>query len=261
VHLDEGFRKIHVIASARAFWPDAAGANGDPIEQMVLQVGYPDSHGAIVYKNSGLFMDNVGAAKSTTLAPAIWTKDNKSRIIIFDFERQNALPPDQQNIIYIKRQIRFQQQPCVEIPGRTLTPPEEKTSEHSIEVRADALGMLRIGPIQLDTRLDDRTKAMIMFRKAHRDPETLRFALDNVSQPQFFEAWTVDPADALYWSYQVTMIIESKVAGVPAITYTGPEIAMAGSTPLVAMVPMPPDDLKDQIAKLRQVGALLGDDF
>ena len=78
VHLDEGFRKVHVIASARAYWPDASGNGGDPIEQLILQVGYPDSSGAIVYKNSGLYMDNIGAAKSATLAPAIWTKDNKS---------------------------------------------------------------------------------------------------------------------------------------------------------------------------------------
>ena len=261
VHLEEGFRKVHVIASARAFWPDDKGNGGDPIEQLVLQVGYPDSTGAIVYKNSGLFMENVSAPKSTTLAPAIWTKDNKARIIIIDFERQNNLPPDQQNVIYIKRQIRFQEKPCVEVPGRTLTFTEETTTEHSIEVKADALGVLNVGPVQLDTKLDDRTKAMVTFKKANRNPETMRFALDNYNQPQFYEAWTVEPADALNWSYQVTMIIESKVAGVPAITYSGAEIPMVGSIPLIAMVPMPPDDLKEQIKKLKEIGTELGSDF
>ena len=261
VHLAEGFRKIHVIASARAYWPDATGNGGDPIEQLLLQVGYPDSTGAILYKNSGLFMENATAAKSTALAPAVWTKDNKSRILIFDFERQSNLPPEQQNVIFVKRSIRFQEKASVEIPNRTIEFPEAKTTDHSIEVKADALGVLRVGPVQLDTRLDDRTKAMVTFRKAHRNPETMRFTVGDVSQPQYFEAWTADPADALNWSYQVTMFIESKVAGVPAITYSGEEIPMAGSVPLVARVPMPPDDLKAQIAKLKEIGNELSSDF
>ncbi len=57
------------------------------------------------------------------------------------------------------------------------------------------------------------------------------------------------------------MFIESKVAGVPAITYTGEEIPMAGSVPLIAQVPLPPDNLKDQIAKLKQIGSELATDF
>lgn len=261
VHLAEGYRKVHVIASARAFWPDANGNGGDPIEQLVLQVGYPDSTGAVVYKNSALYMDNVGAAKSTATAPAIWTKDNKSRIFLFDFERQANLPKDRQEVIYVKREVRYQERACVEVPGRTLTFPEAQTTDHSIEVAADALGMLRVGPVQLDTRLDDRTKAMVTFRKANRNPETMRFSSDNLAQPQFFEAWTANPADALNWSYQVSMIIESKVAAVPALTYPGSETPMVGSVPLIAQVPLPPDDLKDRIRKLKEVGADLSNDF
>ena len=261
VHLEEGFRKIHVIATARAYWPDANGNGGDPIEQLVLEVGYPDSTGAIVYKNSGLYMDNIGAAKSTSLTPAIWTKENPHRILIFDFERQTNLPPEKQNIIYIKRQVRFQEKPSVEIPDRTLRFDEEQTTEHSIEVKADALGKLSVGPVELDTKLDERVKVMVKFQKANRNPETMRFTADNIKEPQFFEAWTKDPADAVNWSYQVTMMYESKVAGVPAITYSGPEISMAGSAPLIVQVPLPPDNLKDQIAKLKEIGSSLADDF
>ena len=261
VHLEEGFRKIHVIATARAYWPDANGNGGDPIDQLVLEVGYPDSSGAIVYKNSGLYMDNIGAAKSTSLTPAIWTKENPHRILIFDFERQTNLPPEKQNIIYIKRQVRFQEKPSVEVPDRTLRFDEEQTTEHSIEVKADALGKLSVGPVELDTKLDERVKVMVTFRKANRNPETMRFTADNTKEPQFFEAWTKDPADAVNWSYQVTMMYESKVAGVPAITYNGAEIPMAGSAPLIVQVPLPPDNLKDQIAKLKEIGSSLAGDF
>jgi hypothetical protein len=261
VHLEEGFRKIHVIASARAYWPDANGNGGDPIDQLVLEVGYPDSTGAIVYKNSGLYLDNIGAAKSTSLTPAIWTKETAHRILIFDFERQTNLPPEKQNLIYVKRQVRFQEKPSVEIPDRTLRFDDEQTTEHSIEVKADALGKLSVGPMQLDTKLDDRVKVLVTFRKAKRNPETLRFTADNINQPQFFEAWTKDPVDAVNWSYQVTMIYESKAPGVPAITYSGQEIAMAGSAPLIVQVPLPPDNLKDQIAKLRDLGSVLAGDF
>src|SRR5260221_817279 len=261
VHLEEGFRKIHVIASARAYWPDATGNGGDPIDQLVLEVGYPDSTGAIVYKNSGLYMGTIGAAKSTSLTPAIWTKENAHRILIFDFERQTNLPAEKQNVIYVKRQVRFQEKPSVEIPDRTLRFDEEQTTEHSIEVKADALGKLSVGPVQLDTKLDERVKVMVRFRKANRNPETLRFTADTINQPQFFEAWTKDPADAVNWSYQVTMIYESKAPGVPAITYIGEKIPMAGSVPLIAQVPLPPDNLKDQIAKLKDIGSMLAVDF
>src|SRR5260221_616131 len=151
---------------------------------------------------------------------------------------------------YVKRQVRFQEKPSVEIPDRTLRFDEEQTTEHSIEVKADALGKLSVGPVQLDTKLDERVKVMVRFRKANRNPETLRFTADTINQPQFFEAWTKDPADAVNWSYQVTMIYESKAPGVPAITYSGEEIPMAGSVPLIAQVPLTPDNLKDQIAKL-----------
>src|SRR5260370_5617415 len=102
---------------------------------------------------------------------------------------------------------------------------------------------------------------MVTFQKANRNPETLRFTVDNTNQPQFFEAWTKDPADAVNWSYQATMIYESKVPGVPAITYSGAEVPMAGSVPLIVQVPLPPDNLKDQIAKLKEIGSTLAEDF
>ncbi len=276
VHLEEGFRKIHVIASARANWPDANGNGGDPIDMLVLEVGYPDSTGAIVYKNSGLYMDNIGAAKSTDLKPAIWTKENPRRILIFDFERQKNLLPEKQNLIYIKRTVRFQEKPTVEIPGRTIKLDEEKTTDHSIEIKTDALDKLSIGPVQLDTKLSDTVKAMVTLRRSGHSPETLRFTAQNAAESQFLDIWTTFPlvdmkdgvnanADALAaavkWTYQVTMFIESKVAGVPAITYTGEEIPMAGSVPLIAQVPLPPDNLKDQIAKLKQIGSELATDF
>ena len=49
--------------------------------------------------------------------------------------------------------------------------------------------------------------------------------------------------------------------GVPALTYSGEEIPMTGSVPLIAQVPLPPDNLKDQIKKLKEIGTDLGTDF
>ncbi len=102
---------------------------------------------------------------------------------------------------------------------------------------------------------------MVTFRKVNRNPETMRFTADNVKVPQFFEAWTLDPKDALNWSYQVTMFLESSHPGVPSITYSGDEKPMAGSMPLIVEVPLPPDNLKDQIAKLKELDAELSTDF
>jgi len=261
VHLDEGFRKIHVIASARAFWPDEKGQGGDPVDKLVLQVGYPDSKGAIVYKDSGLFMKDLSSPKSTTLTPAIWTAANKDMIVIFDFARQDNLAPEQQNIIYVKRQVRFKIRPEVEIPNQTYIFDEEKTTDHSIEVKADAPGRLIVGPVQLNTKLSDKIVAMVTFKKANRNPETLRFTFDNMNEPQYFEAWAMTPEDVLNWSYQVTMFLESAHPGIPSITYSGEEKKMAGSMPLIVEVPFPPENLKEQIEKLKELNANLNTDF
>jgi len=257
VHLDEGFRKIHVLASARAFWPDDKG-QGDPIDQLVLEVGYPDSTGSITYKNSGLFMENKAAPKSTTTAPAIWSKENKDRIIIFDFARQDSLPKDQQNTIHVRRTIRYRIDPRVEIPGYTTNFPEEQVTDHTIEVKADALGRLIVGPIQLDTKLSEEVKAIITFRQGSRT-ESVELNADNVKEIKYFEAWTNDPATALTCTYQVEMIHQAKTAGIPAIRYTGQESPIFGNTPLIAHTPSPPADLAQQIAQMKQQEAAFAD--
>ncbi len=261
VHLDEGFRKIHVIATARAFWPDANGKGGDPIDSLVLQVGYPDSKGAIQYKASGLFMKDISSPKSTSPTNAIWKEGNKDMVMIFDFTREDNLPAEQQNIIYVKRTVRFKITPSVEIPNQTLEFEEEKTTAHSIEVKAEAPGRLIVGPIVLDTKLSDKVVAMITLKKDNRNPETLRFTVDNIKEPQYFEAWAMKPEDVLNWSYQVTMFLESTHPGIPSITYSGEEKHMSGSMPLIAEVPLPPDNLKEQIAKLKELDAALSEDF
>jgi hypothetical protein len=261
VHLDEGFRKIHVIASARAFWPNVNTRNADPIHSLKLEVGYPDSTGAIVYKNSGQFMQNLAATKSATLTPAIWNVDNKDMIVIFDFARQTNLPADKQNVIYVRRTIEFAINPSVEIPNQKWVVEEEQTLNHSIEIAASAPGRLMVGPIQLDTALDDRTVAMVTIKKVNRNPETFRFTNKNIEELQYFEAWTAKPEEALNWSYQVEMFLESKRPGLPSISYKGEEIPMQGSAPLIAKVPFPPDDLQDKIAKLKALNAQLIDDF
>src|SRR5260370_35991721 len=96
---------------------------------------------------------------------------------------------------------------------------------------------------------------MVTFQKANRNPETLRFTVDNTNQPQFFEAWAKDPADTVNWSYQATMIYESKVPGVPAITYSDAEVPMAGRVPFIVQKPRPPDNLHGQIPKLHNIGS------
>ena len=42
VHLDNAFRKVHVIASADAYWPTPDKTLGDPINQIIIEVSYPN---------------------------------------------------------------------------------------------------------------------------------------------------------------------------------------------------------------------------
>src|SRR5260221_11511564 len=46
VNLGDAFKKIHVIATSRAYWLDDQG-NGDPLDKLSISVGYSDKNGVI----------------------------------------------------------------------------------------------------------------------------------------------------------------------------------------------------------------------
>ena len=245
VHLDEAFRKVHVVASARAYWPSTDGKTGDPINQIDLEISYPDSTGAYVTKISGLYMKDLSSAKSGDLKPIIWQPNNQNYFFVVDFARNDG-SNDDANKIKIKRSIYYNEDPRVEVESPLVL--EEETTDHTIVASADTLGTLRVGPIRLDTDLpSNKVQVSVTITKDNRDPETMVFNVDNMKLDQSYLSITSNADGAIPWSYQVEVVVKGTFPK-PSLRWTGPLIKKTGSMPLIVSVPDVPANLADQVA-------------
>ena len=263
VNLGDAFKKIHVIATSRANWPDSNAA-GDPLDKLTLSVGYTDSNGVIQYSNSGRYYDNLSKKLSAPndTAPAIWTKDDKDRVFVFEFAVNENIAKDLQNKIFIKRTVAYKMDPRVKInDDNTVLIPEEPTTDTQIEVKANIVGHLIVGPLNLDVNLDQHTEIEVTFEKNGFDPTTWLFSAANINDKKVFELWTNENTTLISWTYKVKVTYKS-FGLMPAITYEAAPTPMQGSYPngIMLHIPPPPDNLIDQLksykAKEKELEAL-----
>src|SRR5260221_9033716 len=96
VNLGDAFKKIHVIATSRAYWLDDQG-NGDPLDKLSISVGYSDKNGVTMYRNSRRYYDNLCKKLPDDFSPAIWTKANKDCGFGFHFAVDHNVSKEQIN--------------------------------------------------------------------------------------------------------------------------------------------------------------------
>jgi len=255
VNLGDAFKKIHVIATSRANWPDATFP-GDPLDKLTLSVGYTDSNGVIQYSNSGRYYDNLSKKLSAPndTAPAIWTKDDKDRVFVFEFAVNENIAKELQNKIFIRRSVAYKMDPRVKInDDNTVLVPEEGTTDTQIEVKANIVGHLIVGPLSLDVNLNQYTDVEVTFEKKGFDPITHLFTAANINDKKVFELWTNENTTAIGWTYKVKVIYKS-FGLQPAIDYESEPRPMTGSCPngIVLQVPPPPDNMIDQLKKYKE---------
>jgi len=258
VNLGDAFKKIHVIATSRANWPDDQG-NGDPVDKLDISVGYSDKDGVIQYKNSGRYYDNLGKKLSDDFKPAIWTKDDKDTVFVFDFAVDDNVPAEKRNQISIKRKVTFKMDDRVKVnPDNEIIVPDETTTDTQIEVKADVLGHLNVGPIYLSADLNKHMLVEVTFIKEGFDPFTLMFTQDNASIKQRFQLWTSESNQAIAWSYKVKVTYKS-FGPLAAIQYQGDPVKMQGSFPngISINLPAPPDNLLPQLMNFKAQSKLL----
>jgi hypothetical protein len=252
VNLGDAFKKIHVIATSRANWPDDQG-NGDPLDKLTISVGYSDKDGVIQYRNSGRYYDNLSKKLSDDFEPAIWTKDDKDRVFVFDFAMDDNVPAEKRNQISVKRMVTYKEDERVKIsPDNTVVIPDSTTTDTQIEVRANAVGHLSVGPIYLDADLTKHMLVEITFKKDGFDPVTLMFTQANAADRQRFELWTNESTVAIKWSYTVKVTYKS-FGPLQAIIYEGDEVDMEGSFPhgKIINLPAPPADLLQKLTQYK----------
>ena len=252
VNLGDAFKKIHVIATSRANWPDDQG-RGDPLDKLAISVGYSDKNGVIQYRNSGRYYDNLSKKLSDDFAPAIWTKDDKDRVFVFDFAVDDNVPAEKRNQISVKRMVTYKEDERVKInPDNTVVVPDQLTTDTQIEVRANAVGHLNVGPVYLDADLNKHMLVEVTFKKDGFDPVTLMFTLANATDRQRFELWTNETTLAIKWSYKVKVTYKS-FGPLEAVVYEGDEVNREGSSAngIIINLPAPPPDILQKLTQYK----------
>lgn len=104
VRLDEGFQKVHVVAELTgSLGKEDKDGNvlRSPVKKVMIEVGYPDSKGKMVWKNSGRVINGSGTPYLTkeskdgtktidVIRPATWAgNDNADDMYVFDFVRND----------------------------------------------------------------------------------------------------------------------------------------------------------------------------
>eukprot|EP01133_Synstelium_polycarpum_P011130 gene11130-12967_t len=258
VNLGDAFKKIHVIATSRANWPDGQG-NGEPLDKLLLSVGYTDASGVVQYRNSGRYYDSLGQKLSTDFAPAIWTKDNKDRVYVFDFAEDDNVPTELRNQIFIKRSVTYKEDERVKVNAdNTVIIADQQTSNKQIEVKADLVGHLKVGPVYLSADLNKHMLVEVTFTKSGFQPLTIMFTANNLDQKQFFEIWTSETTGAIKWTYKAKVTYKS-FGPLEAVIYEGEEVQMEGSYPngISISLPKPPDNLLESLTAYKAKSAAL----
>ncbi|HSM56583.1 MAG TPA: hypothetical protein VK879_10555 [Candidatus Sulfomarinibacteraceae bacterium] len=244
VYFEEGFKKIHVVASANANWGNGE-ERGDPIHRVKLQVGYPDSKGNLIWKTNARFKDNdAEAAFSEEPALVSWTPQTKDRLYVFDFTRHDGLG-ETADKIHLRKIVSFKEAPNVAANEVTL---EERTNTHVVEVRAESAGRLKVGPISLDMPLgSDQVQVLVNVRTPTFGEKVLTFDAENEHKPQFYTVWYAGPDKIEPYEYKAEVVVTGKKFGQRALRWEGDWIEGEGSGPLVVEVPPVPEDVEEQV--------------
>lgn len=242
VYLDEAFQKVHVIASSNANW-GGEDTEGDPINKLMMQVGYPDSEGNLVWKSSARYRESEADTElSQDGVLSSWTENTQDRIYVFDFTKHDDLEnPDE---ISVQEIISFDEHPQVLVDEVTE---ERTTNQHVLEVRAETPGHLSVGPITIDQPIpNDQVSVLVTLRADGVEDETVKFAKGNES-PKHWDIWYEDDATDRPYEYQVEAVVSPNTFGMESLRWSSGWQSEQGSGPLVAEIPPVPDDRQETL--------------
>ncbi len=245
VFMEEGFRKVHVVTSAIANWPE--NQIGDPIHSLKVQIGYPDSQGQVNWKPSGRVLDGpTDVEMSDTTIPAIWVPGNKDARFIFDFTRHGDRGEDSEKI-WVRKTIAFKESPDVAVNEIVE---EYETDAHTIDVRAESSGQLLVGPINIDMVIPDEDKqidVIVHVRTPKFGEKAYRFNGSTANAERYYKVWYAKPADLEDYEYKVEATVKGKRFGQKSVRWEGDWTSGAGNGPLTVEIPAPPDNLNDKL--------------
>jgi hypothetical protein len=234
VDVGSAFRKLRVLAECNANWGED-GQPGDPIRSIGVEIGYRDVNGTLQTQGSARFATPANPQPSSNVAPAVWTKDTRDRIYLFDFAKRTGEHADE---ITVHETISFREAPNVEVDliDRVRTQTTTK-----VEVHADSLGGLVVGPIRFDFDIS------VAMRSGTRPAETLRFDLTNAEAERFWKTWAVAQPGGMPWQHRIKVIIKGRSFGQPPLEWSSDWVDHVGNGEVTLHVPSVPDELAARV--------------
>lgn len=249
LYLDDWDRKVTRIVKPVVNWPDPSQKwIGDPVSFLSCDVGYPDTRGSVQW--TGHVFQSTDTNDATRWAPAF----AKKAAADVANQPQNWTPDKS----FVKRRVHFTEPPgALESPNNRvfverniieLDPGENGTlsNDTTIEVRADSVGVLEVGPIALSVALEDRTQIVEVEFKAegktidNKERPVVRFSwnVTDQDQPRRWKIFTGDPEFMPAYKYRVRVIVRGSIF-TAGMQWTGPWKQGLGSGPLMVTVPTP----------------------
>jgi hypothetical protein len=243
-------RKVSRVFKPVVNWPDPAKKwVGEPVAFLSAQVGYPNTQGEINWA-SHVFGPNdppdaqwnavteMKKAADVANPPAGWTPDKT----------------------FIKRQIHFTEPPSAdEFPLARVSVEQNVvdldpgdygilTADNNLDVRVDNVGILSVGPIDLDVDLEEakqevEVEMQAMGKKADgNDREVIRFRwmFADQTESRHWMIFTGQPDFVPKYKYRVTVTVKGTLFN-KGVSWQGDWMEAGGNGPILLRVPMQND--------------------
>ncbi len=251
LYLDDWDRKVTRIVKPVANWSDPSRKwVGDPVAFLSAQIGYPDTRGSVQW--AARVFQSTDTTETSKWTPA-FAKKNANDVV----NAPEGWSPDK---TYIKRRVHFTEPPsALESPNDRvlvernvvdLDPGENGTltNDNTIEVRADSVGVLEVGPIALGVALENNAQIVeVEFEVpgrtldgATRPTIRLRWEYANQDEPRRLKVFTGDPNFLPAYRYRVTVTVRGSIF-TKGMSWTGEWTDGRGNGPLILNVPTPDD--------------------
>jgi len=245
-------RKVMRICKPVVNWPDPArGWVGEPVAFLSAQIGYPGAEGTIQWKPMTFQKTD---PPDTTFRP-VWVEWKPGEVS----NPPASWTPDQ---TYVKRKVHMLEPPgetdypflrvAVERNDVDLDPGPNGTlsNDNILEVRADQVGRLDVGPLALGAMLSSNAEVVeVEFRaKGKRADGTdrmqtstrMRWSFADQDEPRLWRIFTGQPDFVPAYQYRVHVTVKGTLT-TKGQAWSGPWVEGGGNGALMVDVPGPDD--------------------
>jgi len=244
-------RKVTRILKPVCNWPDPSKDwVGEPVAFMSAEVGYPGPTGSKQW--TARVFQSTDTTEETSWEPAFVRRE----------EDEVANPPSDwdPDITYIRRRVHLTEpigmsdnhfvkvdveQNVVDLDPEGGLP----STDTVIEVRADSVGKLEVGPIDIDVVLQDNTQVISVEFKpegrkhdgSERSVVKFQWEYGDQDEPRYWEIFTGQLDYVPRYQYRVSVFVKGTLFSA-GMAWTGSWVDGQGNGPMMVHVPRPDEE-------------------